>query len=268
MDAPLPPSPVVETLTTVTPIITAPIVDAPLPLVPPVVEMPSSNILRSVVSDMSQSRLVPRPVKQLITTAHSGIPALVTPEFDFGSVMGGADLVSSTVPIEYNLNMLVPSDNPGMKSALTYLMEKEWGSEWLVMGQWMNRGQKWVNEAIDGGFAGSWWAWWQGLRAEEEKMGKGGANIMMLVVLGLAWWGQSIKDIRQRCKGTRTWAAAVCDVKVLGGREEDNEEESSNKEGEEKGDASPPAKAKFKLMVVVRQTAEKGKGGSKKRRRA
>ncbi|KAG6805003.1 hypothetical protein H0H92_001196, partial [Tricholoma furcatifolium] len=67
-----------------------------------------------------------------------------------------------------------------------------------AISSWMRGKRRWVDVEIDDGFATAWLAWWSGLKEGGDtniaKLAKGGANGLLLVVIGLAWWGNEVDD--------------------------------------------------------------------------
>ncbi|KAG6824250.1 hypothetical protein H0H92_007540 [Tricholoma furcatifolium] len=143
-----------------------------------------------------------------------------------------------------DLLSLIPIDNVGMRSAIGYLSKKTWGEDWygcieaLVeferakefpredgrlstsgrpasISTWMRGGRRWTDIEVDAGFAGTWSAWWRMLKEDLSKISKGGANGMVVVVIGLAWWGHQAKEIGRQYKGEDGWGWAIQDVRSV-----------------------------------------------------
>ncbi|KAF8058564.1 hypothetical protein FPV67DRAFT_1676139 [Lyophyllum atratum] len=163
---------------------------------------------------------------------------------------GAVDKVSQGSADNIDLETLVPAENRGTLGALTFLKGKEWGPVWTqclhawitfeairgfpredgrlatqgrpaVIGQWMKGGRRWVDQNVGSKFAAEWAKWWHVLKGGDdanvdwESLNKGGSTGLVLVVLGLAWWGEKIEEIGRTCEDPGTWLAAVRDVIMM-----------------------------------------------------
>ncbi|KAG6822634.1 hypothetical protein H0H92_013127 [Tricholoma furcatifolium] len=189
-------------------------------------------------------------------------------------------------------------ENVGMRKALCYLSKKTWGNGWekcleafvnfekekgypqedgrlvtdgrpVIISSWIRGGRRWEDMPIDDGFAGSWSVWWTNVKnSGRDKFAKGGANGLLLVMVGLAWWGNHIEEIGRSSKGTDSWAWAVDDVRLtIDALSQDLKEgksgeggtggvESDEEDGEE-GNAPQTAVTTRKAQNNKRKTAEK-----------
>ncbi|KAF8059253.1 hypothetical protein FPV67DRAFT_1454402 [Lyophyllum atratum] len=149
-----------------------------------------------------------------------------------------------------DLETLIPAGNPGTMDALTFLKSKDWGSVWTqclrawiafegirgfpredgrlatqgrpaAIGQWMKGGRRWVDQNVNNAFARDWVKWWHSLKGGDgtdvdwESLNKGGSTGLLLVVLGLAWWGEKIEEIGRSSEDPGSWLAAVRDVIMI-----------------------------------------------------
>ncbi|KAG6836039.1 hypothetical protein H0H93_012003 [Arthromyces matolae] len=196
----------------------------------------------------------------------------VEPVFNFDGALRTQEESGVTLGAGYDLISLVPVDNQPMIAALTYLTEKPWGVEWkecvkaLVdferarefpreegrlpgkgrpeeFSNWMSKTRRWDDVETNDKFVTSWWTWWNSLKdlveLNRSKVEKGGSNGLMLVVLGLAWWGARIGIEGQSIRGTGSWSSAVCDVKAtLELLQIENEEEGEGADDEEEVEAT------------------------------
>ncbi|KAG6809359.1 hypothetical protein H0H92_000567 [Tricholoma furcatifolium] len=124
--------------------------------------------------------------------------------------------------------------------------------------QWMKSGRKIVDLPISGTFAGEWWSWWRGVKegdgdSDEEVDWKSvlipGNSGIFLVVLGLAWWGESIDCEGRAMRVPMSWSAAVCEVTRILWDSKDHEEQENVDPGkkrktEEQGQGNKQAKRK------------------------
>ncbi|KAG6806504.1 hypothetical protein H0H92_011080 [Tricholoma furcatifolium] len=132
-----------------------------------------------------------------------------------------------------------------MRSAIGYLEGKAWGEDWIscvealvnfeevrgfliddgrlstdqwpaAISSWMHGKRHWMDVEIDDGFATAWLAWWSRLKEGGDmnivKLAKGRANGLLLVVIGLAWWGNEVDDVSHWDEGDESWGWAVRDV--------------------------------------------------------
>jgi hypothetical protein len=61
-----------------------------------------------------------------------------------------------------------------------------------VIGEWMKKRRRWVDQDIGGDeFVSCWWDWWGNLKDSPEGLNVAGPNRLVLVILALAWWGES-----------------------------------------------------------------------------
>ncbi|KAG6836422.1 hypothetical protein H0H93_008163 [Arthromyces matolae] len=182
---------------------------------------------------------------------------------------------------------LVPIDNIGLRNALGFFMGKTWGDEWsrcvtaffefeqsrgfpredgrlandsrpAEIGQWINQRRRWVDREICDDFSSNWWTWWRGLNENDDdndgpnlkKLGKCGANGLVLVLTGLSWWGTKAGHGGRGLSDGDSWLNAIRNVtkvlillraKYLQEREDqddddDDEGDDDEEEGEEEED--------------------------------
>ncbi|KAG6847678.1 hypothetical protein H0H93_006600 [Arthromyces matolae] len=138
-----------------------------------------------------------------------------------------------------------------LRGALTYLIGKEWGDDWqkfvhayfefeksrgfvnddgrlptierpFAIQVWMKNARPLVDQKIDPSFPGDMTRWWQtlkdmtkadvGTKADYSIINKGGNNGLLLVAVGLCWWGERIEEIGRRFDGEDGWLHMVRDV--------------------------------------------------------
>ncbi|KAG6807038.1 hypothetical protein H0H92_009038, partial [Tricholoma furcatifolium] len=198
-----------------------------------------------------------------------------------------------------DLKVLIPIDNVGMRSAIEYLSSKAWGEDWancieaLVdferakefprddgrlstserpasISAWMRGGRRWTDIEVDAGFAGAWSAWWRTLKEDLSKISKGGANGMVVVVIGLAWWGHQAEEVGRKYKGEDGWGWAVRDVgsilKVMSDDLTSNDGGEGDQSGEDEGkgpDSEPEAaKSTRAAQQKKRKTSDENEQGT------
>ncbi|KAG6823384.1 hypothetical protein H0H92_010421 [Tricholoma furcatifolium] len=112
----------------------------------------------------------------------------------------------------------------------------------------MRGGRRWTDIEVNGGFAGAWSAWWRTLKEDLSKISKGGANGMVVVVIGLAWWGHQAEEVGRKSRGEDGWGWAVRDVgsilKVMSDGLKSNDGGEGDQSGEDEGkglDSEPEA---------------------------
>ncbi|KAG6914898.1 hypothetical protein DXG01_014666 [Tephrocybe rancida] len=150
---------------------------------------------------------------------------------------------------------LIPIDNEAMCEGIAYLMVKEWGTVWEDLVQalfefekscgflrddgrlavndrperfatWMkaHRSLNW-QEPTYAVYPNEFVSWWRHLKSLTEpaegsnanftSLCKSGTNDVFLVVLGLVWWGDKIKEIRRWYDAVESWLAVICDVILM-----------------------------------------------------
>ncbi|KAG6805807.1 hypothetical protein H0H92_013910 [Tricholoma furcatifolium] len=95
---------------------------------------------------------------------------------------------------------------------------------------WLKHGRKYVDRDLDVEFPKGWWKWWRSLKNEDvsaedfmdaivteeaviwENLNKAGPTSLILVVLGLAWWGEMIQEFGRTWEGKGSWSQAVREV--------------------------------------------------------
>ncbi|KAG6819390.1 hypothetical protein H0H93_012237 [Arthromyces matolae] len=251
---------------------------------------PSDNLNKTPPSFQARRADLPQPEGQIAPSRQKPLntSAFAISNFNFEGAIGTGNTVLE--PFRYDLTSLIPVENHGMKTALTYLSDKTWGLEWrecieglvefeqalgfprdggripgnsrpTVFSNWMRGGRRGYEVVVDDSFASQWGEWWKALRGEgvevsqlgkagAKRLGKGGANGMLLVVLGLAWWANHIDDASRADKGVGGWEASVKDVKaalksltVLIELREDDEEEEEEEGKEVAADAGSKRKS-------------------------
>ena len=73
----------------------------------------------------------------------------------------------------------------------------------------------WKDQSIGDNFMSSWWAWWKVINAANKSAIPSPSGIL-LVVLGLAWWGATLSPEDHMFEDGDGWTSAVWEVsKVL-----------------------------------------------------
>ncbi|KAG6825080.1 hypothetical protein H0H92_004754 [Tricholoma furcatifolium] len=196
-----------------------------------------------------------------------------------------AVIITDELPTPPTKDLLseMPADNVGMRAAVGYLNAKCWCKDWMEcvealvgferkngfprdggrlstdgrpasISAWMRGGRRWVDVEVDAGFAGEWTVWWNGLKAEADrsKLAKAGPNGMVVVVIGLAWWGCQIEEEGRRYKGEGSWFQAVREVtSMLHGMIEGLVEEDGGTDDNE------PTKTKEKPAPLTKRSKRK-----------
>lgn len=58
---------------------------------------------------------------------------------------------------------------------------------------WMKTDHPWKDQLVNDGFMANWWTWWNTIKVLPEN-GIVGPSGVMLLVIGLAWWGVHVKE--------------------------------------------------------------------------
>jgi hypothetical protein len=97
------------------------------------------------------------------------------------------------------------------------------------LSKWMRDARPWKDQPISEDFVSSWWSWWRVIKAGDESPIPGPSGIL-LVVLGLAWWGATLSADNRMSEDGNGWAAAVREVsEVLEGACDGTDRASSGK---------------------------------------
>jgi len=75
----------------------------------------------------------------------------------------------------------------------------------------MRNARLWKDQLIDGNFVDKWWVWWGGLKSDKDH-NTAGPNSILLVVLGLAWWGAKASPKERKMDDEQGWLCAVHEV--------------------------------------------------------
>jgi len=76
---------------------------------------------------------------------------------------------------------------------------------------WMRNAHPWKDQPIDNDFVDKWWAWWGGLKSDKNH-NTTRPNSILLVVLGLAWWGAKASPKECEMDNEQGWLCAVCEI--------------------------------------------------------
>ena len=60
--------------------------------------------------------------------------------------------------------------------------------------KWMKHGCLWKDNPVDDDFGINLWVWWTMLKNSEDDFSVTRTNGILLIVLGLAWWGSHITE--------------------------------------------------------------------------
>lgn len=91
----------------------------------------------------------------------------------------------------------------------------------------MRDARPWKDQPIDDNFVSSWWSWWNVVKAVNGPAIPGPSGIL-IIVLGLAWWGATLSSEDRMLEVGDGWLAAVREVSdVLQGDCDGNNQASS-----------------------------------------